>query len=310
MRQKVSHLKEEALQRYKTGESSLTIAKSMGIGRHNIHRWVREAGIVRDRAVPEQIKTEIIRMYTDKKMLPREIAINLSITKDSVIWVLKQAGVRRTKSEGMSISVMKRRKHSKGGYWQSSKTGQWEPAASIMEMLRMQQLDDDPTVASWTKTVPFILYGDNRTYVPDIYVEYTDGRIEIEEIKPVSQHEYPENQAKWDAAKKYTASNNMTFRVISEIDLGGSKALREYDPSGLQQIDAEAKSAREKLRYDQWRERNKDKIARQKRERYQHNREQILKYTSDYNDKNRERINARQREYNRTKRTNHSTNKP
>ena len=313
VRQNVQHLKQEALTRYSAGESSLAIAKSMDIQRYNIHRWTKEAGITRSRAVPKDVRQEILRLYQEEKMLPREIASKLCISKDTVTWRIKRAGASRSKSEGMSISVQKRRKHSKGGMWQSTKTGKWEPAASIMEMLRMQQLDADETVQSWTKTVPFIKYGDGRHYIPDILVKYFDGRRVLEEVKPSSQHSYPENIAKWQAANAYATQNGLEFKIVSEHELGGSKALREFNPGGLQKISAQEKQAREKQRYDDWRTRNKEKIAQRKKERYEQNKETVLAYLAEYNNRNREKINDRQREYNRRKRAeaaaNHSIHK-
>ena len=32
--------------------------------------------------------------------------------------------------------------------------------------------------------------------------------------------EYAKNIAKWESAKKYCANNNMTFKIITEKDLG------------------------------------------------------------------------------------------
>ena len=59
----------------------------------------------------------------------------------------------------------------------------------------------------------------NRTYLPDFKVEYTDGRIEIIEIKPRYQLEWEEVKEKKSAAEKYCQENNMTYRILTENEL-------------------------------------------------------------------------------------------
>jgi hypothetical protein len=118
---------------------------------------------------------------------------------------------------------------------------------SIMEMLRMQQLDNDPTVKTWTRQVPTVKWA-GGIYVPDLYVEYRDGRVVVEEVKPSSQLRYEENVQKWAAARELLGSN-IGFRVVTEKDLGGEKAIREFNMGGLQGISPEEKVARKKRYY-------------------------------------------------------------
>ena len=73
---------------------------------------------------------------------------------------------------------------------------------------------------------------------PDFLVKTDKGKKFCIEIKPSRQcvrpkkpkrttrnyirenMEYAKNIAKWESAKKYCANNNMTFKIITEKDLG------------------------------------------------------------------------------------------
>lgn len=61
--------------------------------------------------------------------------------------------------------------------------------------------------------------GKMRRYIPDILVEYTDGKRELWEIKPKNQTKMPKNLAKWKAADDYCRKRNMEFMVLTERGL-------------------------------------------------------------------------------------------
>lgn len=126
----------------------------------------------------------------------------------------------------------------------------------------MQQLDNDGTVASWTRSVPSILYSQNKRYVPDFKVHYIDGRSTLEEIKPKQQFLKYGNPEKWAAAEKYCHDNGMSFFVFSEEDLGGVLAIRSFDLGGLQEISPIDKKIRKKAYYHDY-YRNIEKQRRQ-----------------------------------------------
>lgn len=72
--------------------------------------------------------------------------------------------------------------------YQSEKLGKWITGDSNYEIARFIELDNDPNVISYSRDVEPIPYNDGtrgRGYHPDIEVTYADGRVEIEEIKPL-----------------------------------------------------------------------------------------------------------------------------
>lgn len=137
--------------------------------------------------------------------------------------------------------------------YQSEKLNRWLMADSNYEIARFIELDNDPTVLSYTRDVEPIPYeeaGKNRGYYPDIQVTYTDGRIEIEEIKPFYiistgekirqmrlqgmseddiRHELnlsktmynivAKNILKIDTANKYYEELGVTFKVLTENEI-------------------------------------------------------------------------------------------
>lgn len=61
--------------------------------------------------------------------------------------------------------------------------------------------------------------GRTRRYIPDILVEYTNGKKELWEIKPKNQTKMPKNLAKWQAADSYCRKRNIEFVVLTERGL-------------------------------------------------------------------------------------------
>jgi hypothetical protein len=57
---------------------------------------------------------------------------------------------------------------------------------------------------------------DERTYYPDILVEYFDGYEELIEIKPFRHLGYPETQSKLLAGLLYSFRNHIGFRIWTE----------------------------------------------------------------------------------------------
>lgn len=231
--------------------SSYEVAEAIGISPTHTKRVLRKAGKLRDRRVPQEIKDEIIRLYVEEKMTAREIGARIGMSGSAVGTHLHKSGKQRSISEAQALAAMRRPfKRGRGGWWQSTKTGKWEHAMSVMELLRMQQLDNDPAVSTWTRKVPTIKWT-GGIYVPDLYVEYADGRRVVEEVKPSTQTGYEENRQKWADARVAFAGTGVEFKVVTEADLGGEAAIRGFNLGGLQGISPEEKRER-KLRY--WRD--------------------------------------------------------
>ena len=242
------------LQYYSEGKSCPFIANLMSISKTHIKRWMRASNIMmRDRSVSQAIKNEILRLYLDKKMSPAQIALRFNKTEMAISSIVHRSGKRRSISEAQCLVSLRRAyKKGRGGWWQSKKTGRWEYGMSVMELLRMKQLDDDERVFFWTKEVPFVEYGEGRRYVPDFYVEYVNGAKAIEEVKPFSQYGYPENQEKWGAARSYFSKKGILFMIISEQNIGGEEAIRSFNIGGLQGITSKEKNERKKQYYAEY----------------------------------------------------------
>lgn len=90
----------------------------------------------------------------------------------------------------------------------------------------MSYLDHCPEVVSWTYEQTVIEYVSNirtkkvRRYYPDFYVKYSDGREEILEVKPKRKLEQRVVKKKIDAAQIWCVDRGMTFRILTEEDLG------------------------------------------------------------------------------------------
>jgi hypothetical protein len=89
----------------------------------------------------------------------------------------------------------------------------------------MEFLDSTGDVGTWSYESFSIEYISNkrtgkvRRYIPDFRVEYTDGRVEIIEIKPKRKLMKPTIQKKILAAQDWCSSHGVTFRILTEIEL-------------------------------------------------------------------------------------------
>ena len=128
-------------------------------------------------------------------------------------------------------------RHFKQGYYQPiNETKYRQPVDTTMnssllpeyrsswELFYMKLLDHSDKVKYWGCEVVNIKYYDSlqgkvRRYFPDFFVELEDGRRFIQEVKPKSQCQMQNNLDKWAAAQKYCSSLNITFQIITEVEL-------------------------------------------------------------------------------------------
>lgn len=61
--------------------------------------------------------------------------------------------------------------------------------------------------------------GKLRIYIPDLLVEWSDGRKELIEIKPSRRLTNPKNIKKFSAAQIWCKANSVTFVVLTEKEL-------------------------------------------------------------------------------------------
>jgi hypothetical protein len=81
-----------------------------------------------------------------------------------------------------------------------------------MEQRTFDQLDSDPTVLCYV-IEPIRIPYDGGVYVPDLLIEYADGRKVLAEIKNITEVLSDENRRKFTAAELFAASSGYSFEV-------------------------------------------------------------------------------------------------
>lgn len=135
-------------------------------------------------------------------------------------------------------------KYSQGKYEIQNPTkyvGRKQPTyRSSWEFAFMNFCDRNPSILNWASEALHINYrnpftGKNTIYVPDFLIVYQDrngkNHAEVIEVKPTKETTMESarsvrdkaavalNMAKWEAARKFCASQGMTFRVVNETDI-------------------------------------------------------------------------------------------
>jgi hypothetical protein len=129
-------------------------------------------------------------------------------------------------SEANSIGILSgnRKSYGKNGHvrgdYVSSKTRKIHHYRSSWELAAMKYLDKVDSVLRWDSECLRISYINvtKRWYVPDFFVEYTDGRKEIWEIKPKEFVDSRACQLKTEAAQKYCEKSAIDAYVILTRD--------------------------------------------------------------------------------------------
>ena len=103
---------EEALHLYSTTNlSARAVADRLGIGRQSVHNWIKAAGISRERNAtrqyPESVRREVVRLYVEDNRSTRSIAEEIGASSSTIKRWLRDAGVLRSVSEAMTLTVKK-----------------------------------------------------------------------------------------------------------------------------------------------------------------------------------------------------------
>lgn len=109
----------------------------------------------------------------------------------------------------------------KSGYYLSSKSGKVHYRSGY-ELAYYKLLDNNPEVEEYLVEPFFVNYTHNgitKKYYPDLLISYTDGRLEVEEIKPKSFINNEINTIKFEAISKYCKLNKIKFNVITEDNI-------------------------------------------------------------------------------------------
>jgi len=92
---------------------------------------------------------------------------------------------------------------------------------SSWELEFMKELENDDLVDKWTKNhgirIPYFTEENKfRTYNPDFLVEYTNGEIELVEMKGGHLLNNPTTRQKMDYAKKWCNARKIKYRIYSK----------------------------------------------------------------------------------------------
>lgn len=236
------------------------IGKSVGVRGPAVRAALIRLGLVSNGQVfrkkySDQLRLEAIRLYCEKGMSAKRVAATLSIKDFTIKQWMSDAGCLRSMSEAAALSIaggISRGRSTKHYLWQSVKSGKWVMADSRFELSRMMQLDSDPSISSWDRAKDTISYIDpvmnkNRTYNPDFRINYHDGSVVIEEIKPSSMVNTPENMAKFSAANAFYAKSSVTYLVVTENEIG-AEYIANMQTDGFAAITKKEAADRTKMR--------------------------------------------------------------
>jgi TnsA endonuclease-like protein len=125
----------------------------------------------------------------------------------------------------------KKRRHYHTGIF-VTKSGVEYKYRSGWEFQYMKYLDASTDVLSWTYESVVIPYVSNvktgkiRKYHPDFFIEWSDARREIIEIKPSKRVGQVKVQKKLKAAEEHCRAHGLTLKVITEVELKGLGLLK------------------------------------------------------------------------------------
>lgn len=166
--------------------------------------------------------------------------------------IAERTGVKRTKAESQAVRATRESvgfdRFGKKGAVQSKKNGKWHASDSAYEYVRMHQHDDDPDVSEWSRCndrIPYKFDGQSFFYVPDIRLLMDNGKIIVEEVKPLKMVGHAKNIAKFAAAFAFYTPIGIQFRIVTEEDIGW-KNIRRFDGMVLHGIPDEERAAKQR----------------------------------------------------------------
>lgn len=115
-----------------------------------------------------------------------------------------------------------RKPKARQGFHESTKMREELHYRSGYEKEVYELLDEDAEVLSYYVEpfkIPYYHGKDWHEYIPDLRVNYVDGKTDIWEIKPASQTTYQKNKAKWAAAQEHATKLGWNFMVITEVGI-------------------------------------------------------------------------------------------
>jgi len=138
----------------------------------------------------------------------------------------KEAREKMSDSNTLGIISGSRKTYGKNGHVRGdyeAKTKKIYHYRSSWELATMEHLDRDSNVSSWNYEclrIPYYYETNKRWYVPDFFVEFSDGRKEIWEIKPKQLIDSDANKLKSEAAQKFCLENGISnYYVLTRDEL-------------------------------------------------------------------------------------------
>lgn len=215
--------------------------------------------------VDEHIRKKIVDEYANGKNIC-ELSEEYGYGTTTIARWVNQCGKMRNLSDAFTLSFLKKRKYFHGTTlpYFSKKSNTWFFADSLWEAVRMEQIENDNNVCEWKRCDERIPYkdkdGKNHYYIPDLKIIYNDGKIIVEEIKPLSMINSEINLLKFQSAKEYFKNKNIEFIIVTEKEIGENN-IKNFNPEGLMQL---TKNERERRRKDKRNAREKNKRKRKK----------------------------------------------
>jgi hypothetical protein len=103
------------------------------------------------------------------------------------------------------------------GYYTSTKTNTKFRFDSFVELIRMNLLDNDDEVVSWTKRhgirIKYILDGVMKRYIPDFMIVKKDGSTVIEEVKGYENAK--KKECKFQALCEFCIENGYISSIVT-----------------------------------------------------------------------------------------------
>ena len=113
-------------------------------------------------------------------------------------------------------------KHCKTGYFYSNKNNTeiyYASSNEEMAFIILEELKDVKSYKRCADRIPIIFEDIEKNYLPDIHVEYINGKIEILEVKPANLLKELLNITKFKAAIKYYKERGIKYSVWTEKKL-------------------------------------------------------------------------------------------
>lgn len=232
---RIDHVKmKECCDLYLKGFSNKTLSIKYNVSKRTILDWLKKANITPQKlsermGISQELKEKAKGLYLEQKLNCAEISKIIGVSSRSILdWVGKD---KRSQSEISAISILKGTK--KPNCY--GKKGNIETRFglihfdSLYERDRIIQLNSDVNIIKFSRCKDYIKYtynGIEKRYLPDFFIEYSDGKIIVEEIKPSALTNSLSNPEKFKEAISFYKEKNISFRVITELEIYGKKSLK------------------------------------------------------------------------------------